>query len=235
MLLDLLSTSNNICFNSKIANLVGLKPAIYISEVLNIYDKATRKNVLTDNKYCTLDRDYIERRTTLTKDDQLESEDILSKLNILEKRKDGSVYLSVNTIVSLMSAKDELVLTAVEKKSKAPRKTKRQSEFDAMKSYIVCDNPELRAAYYDWIDAVGANPKGFLSKRSIEIFQKNIDDFANHNLDTALKLIEIAIVGGFRDASWAIESYRRQFGVSYRLPEASTVITSKEQLSGVVF
>ena len=86
-----------------------------------------------------------------------------------------------------------------------------------------------------WFDAVGANPKGFLSKRSIEIFQKNIDDFANHNLDVALKLIEIAIVGGFRDASWAIESYRRQFGVSYRLPEATNALTSKEQLSEVIF
>jgi hypothetical protein len=233
MLLDLLSTSNNICFNSKIASIVGLKPAIYISEVLNIYDKATRKNVLAENKYCTLDRSYIERRTTLSKDEQIESEKVLSALNILEKNEDGSVYLNVKSIIALMSANEEIV-SAVEKKSKATRKTRRQSQFDALKSYIICDNEELKSAYYDWIDAVGANPKGFLSKRSIEIFQKNIDDFSNHNLDVALKLIEIAIVGGFRDASWAIESYRRQFGVSYRLPESSQ-ITSKDQLSEVIF
>lgn len=233
MLLDLLSTSNNICFNSKIASMVGLKPAIYISEVLNIYDKATRKNVLAENKYCTLDRSYIERRTTLSKDEQMESEKVLSDLNILEKNKDGSVYLNVKSIIALMSANEEIV-SAVEKKSKATRKTRRQSQFDALKSYIICDNEELKSAYCDWIDAVGANPKGFLSKRSIEIFQKNIDDFSNHNLDVALKLIEIAIVGGFRDASWAIESYRRQFGVSYRLPESSQ-ITSKDQLSEVIF
>ena len=233
MLIDLLSTSNNICFNSKIASMVGLKPAIYISEVLNIYDKATRKNVLSENKYCTLDRGYIEKRTTLSKDEQIESEKVLSALNILEKNEDGSVYLNVKSIIALMSANEEIV-SAVEKKSKATRKTRRQSQFDALKSYIICDNEELKSAYYDWIDAVGANPRGFLSKRSIEIFQKNIDDFSNHNLDVALKLIEIAIVGGFRDASWAIESYRRQFGVSYRLPESSQ-ITSKDQLSEVIF
>ena len=52
-----------------------------------------------------------------------------------------------------------------------------------MKTKINCQNEELRQAYEEWIDGVYANPKGFLSARSISIFQKTVDDFARGDLD----------------------------------------------------
>lgn len=234
MLIDILSTNNNVCFNSKIAKLVGLKAAIYVAEILNIYDKATRKNVLSEDRYCTIDRDYVETRTTLTTEEQLEAEDVLKTSNILETAADGSVYLNVNTILNLLASFTAPV-PVVHKKKKSPLvRTKREAAFDALKEEICTENEELKQAYEDWIDAVCANPKGFLSRKAVKIFQENVERFANHNLDIALKVIDLATVGGYRDATWAIDLYKKQFGVSYRLPETSS-LTTEAQLSEVVF
>ena len=44
MLLDLLSSSNQLSFNIKVAQLVGLHSAVYLSELMAINEKAIRKN-----------------------------------------------------------------------------------------------------------------------------------------------------------------------------------------------
>ena len=64
MLIELLSTSNYVSYNIKLAELLGLHPAIYISELMNINDKAIKKDKLEDD-YFTLVRSYITARTTL--------------------------------------------------------------------------------------------------------------------------------------------------------------------------
>ena len=241
MLIDILSTANNVCFNSKIAHLVGLKAAIYIAEVLNIYDKATRKNALDAEQYCTLDREYITKRTTLSLKDQMEAEELLKEIEVLNVGEDSSVYLNIGVILDLLAEERDVKLSITPSKKlrrKFPSQgTKRQAIADNLKCYVESENEELKQAYKDWIDAVYANPRGFLSRRSIQIFQQTIESFANHDLDLALKLIEIATVNGLRDATWAIESYKRQFGVSYRLPVQgnTTAVTDQSQLSEVVF
>ena len=63
MLIDLLSTSNYVSYNIRLAELLGLHAAIYLSELMNINDKAIRKNKLNDN-YFKLKREYITSRTT---------------------------------------------------------------------------------------------------------------------------------------------------------------------------
>ena len=71
MYLDLLSQSNYLSYNIPIANLFGLQMSVYISEVISILEKATRKKVLVDG-YVFLDREYISSRTTISIDDQLD-------------------------------------------------------------------------------------------------------------------------------------------------------------------
>ena len=66
MLIDLLCTDNYVSFNINIAKVMGLNYAIYISELLNISNKATAKKKLLDGKF-KVDRDYIANRTTNTK------------------------------------------------------------------------------------------------------------------------------------------------------------------------
>ena len=71
MLIELLSTSNYVSFNVKLAEILGLHPSIYISELLNINDKAIRKEKMNESSF-SLDREYIKKRTTLSVEEQLE-------------------------------------------------------------------------------------------------------------------------------------------------------------------
>ena len=84
MLIELLSTSNYVSYNIKLAELLGLHAAIYISELMNINDKAIKKNKV-DQEYFKLDRSYITSRTTIEESEQLEIEENLLKLGILER------------------------------------------------------------------------------------------------------------------------------------------------------
>ena len=86
MLIDLLSTANYNMYNITIANKLGLHSSIYLSELMNINDKAIRKNKIEDN-YFTIDRAYIKSRTTLDEREQKELDKVLFNLGILEKSK----------------------------------------------------------------------------------------------------------------------------------------------------
>ena len=58
--------------------------AIYITELLNISRKAYLKSKLYKEKFFKIDRNYIKERTTLSKKEQKELDDILINLNILQ-------------------------------------------------------------------------------------------------------------------------------------------------------
>lgn len=222
MLIDLLSCNNYAKYNTQIARIVGITPAIYLDIVLSIYEKATRKSALVDERFCILDSSYIEEKTLLTQKEQLKATATLVDAGLLECDINTNVERVCPVMDNIFKAlTDTEVKTTVRKKRKiSETPTKREAIFNNLKKFIQVDNEELQQAYEDWVDAVCANPKGFLSKKSIQIFQQTVDNFSNHDLDVALKLIEIATVGGYRDATWAIEGYKRQFGSSngYRLP-----------------
>ena len=48
MLIELLSFSNYGSYNVKLANVLGLETAVYLSEIMNINERALRKNKLDD-------------------------------------------------------------------------------------------------------------------------------------------------------------------------------------------
>ena len=58
MLLDVFDNDNSISINYKTIQIFGLPTAVYLTELINIYKKATRKNKL-DNEYFKVDRNYI--------------------------------------------------------------------------------------------------------------------------------------------------------------------------------
>lgn len=240
MLIELLSTSNYVSYNIKLAELLGLHAAIYISELMNINDKAIRKNKLNDN-YFKLTRQYITKRTTLDEKEQLEIEQNLLKLGILEKgENDDDLSLNITTLTTLMMSTDEQLLDNVKKltklKTKTPKATKGEKIKEELKTNVVTSNEELREAYYDWIDAVYAK-QGWLSKKAVVCAQSRVDEFSKRNLDVALKLIEIASINGYRDMEWAINKYNSQFNVSYKLTSTPTTPTTTRttELSSEVF
>lgn len=211
MVIDFLSTNNYISFNYKLAHIIGLNSAIYVAELLNIYEKAIRKDKVTDG-FFTIDRKYIQERTTFTTAEQKELDAILENIGLIMKDGANTVSICVECLTTLLIDSNEKLISNVEniiKKTSKSKKTKQETIIENLKAHIECDNDELKKAYEGWIDGVYANPKGFLSNRAIEIFQETVDNFANHNLDLALTIIDIASVNGYRDANWAINLYNR--------------------------
>lgn len=216
MLLDLLNTNDYISFNVQLAKIFGLSSAVYCSELINIYQKAIRKNKLIDGRFFKLDRKYMSGRTTLSVEEQLLSDSQLMKIGLLEKHRDNPdlLRLDVNMLVSILSEEDESVIKELSGKLKIKTKsevkeTKRQSVINALKNSIECSNYELLTALRNWVDSIYEKPNGYLSKTAIKSFQDTLNNYTQGDLDLALRLVEIASIQGYKDCSWAINVYER--------------------------
>lgn len=239
MLIELLSTSNYVSYNVKLADLLGLHAAIYISELMNINDKAIRKNKLNDN-YFKLKREYITARTTFSEKEQLEIEKNLLKLGILEKGKDeNDLSLNITTLTTLLMSTDEQLIDNVKKltkiKNRSGRATKAEAIKTELKNNITVTNDELYDAYCNWIEAV-YDKEGWMSKQAVISAQATVDDFSKRDLDVALRLLEIASINGYRDIQWAINVFQKEHKVSYKMvPTTHNVVTRSTELSNEVF
>jgi hypothetical protein len=215
MLIDLLSTANYISFNIKVAEIVGLHAAIYISELMNINDKAIRKNKTEENCF-NVDREYLCKRTTLPQEEQIEIEKTLIKIGILTKPKTDTncICLNINVLTSLLVSNDEKLYGDIKQLSKSKKQTKADKIRQALKDNIITTNEELKQAYDEWIDAVYAK-QGWMSTKSVSVAQRTIDEYSNRDLDVALKIIEIATINGYRDMEWAINKYKTDYKNNY--------------------
>lgn len=235
----MLSTSNYVSYNVKLADLLGLHAAIYISELMNINDKAIRKNKLNDN-YFKLKREYITSRTTFSEKEQLEIEKNLLKLGILEKGKDeNDLSLNITTLTTLLMSTDEQLIDNVKKltkiKNRSGKATKAEAVKTELKNNITVTNDELYNAYCNWIEAV-YDKEGWMSKQAVISAQATVDDFSKRDLDVALRLLEIASINGYRDIQWAINVYQKEHKVSYKMvPTTHNVVTRSTELSNEVF
>ena len=241
MLIELLSSSNYVNFNVKLAQILGLKPAIYLSQIMDINEKAIRKNKV-DQNFFTIDRKYVESRTTLTKDEQVSIEKDLLNIGILEKNPDkrNTICLNITMLTSIMMTPDEDLLKDISSLSKAKKRTKSEVIEENLKANVLTVNTELRDAYYEWIEAV-LTKKGMMTKAAVIHAQPTLDSFSNRNLDVALKVLQIAAIHGYEDIQWAINSYNKDFKVNYNVPApvkqkpSSFVPTARCRMSDEVF
>lgn len=225
MLVELLSLSNYVSFNVKLAQILGLKPAIYLSQIMDINEKAIRKNKVNDN-YFTIDRKYIENRTTLTKDEQVSIEKDLLNIGILEKstEKRNTISLNITMLTSIIMTPDEDLIKDISSLSKGKKKrTKSEVIEDNLKDNVITTNVELREAYYEWIESV-LTKKGMMTKAAVIHAQPTLDAFCNRNLDVALKVLEIASIHGYEDINWAINTYNKDYKVNYNMPSTSQYV-----------
>lgn len=242
MLIELLSTSNYVSFNVNLAELLGLHAAIYVSELMNINDKAIRKEKMNESSFL-LDREYVTKRTTLSIKEQLDIEKNLIKLGIIEKptEDENCVILNITTLTTLLMSTDEDLISNVKKLTKIKNKSK-ETKADAikktLKTNIVTTNGELIEAYSDWIDAVYAK-QGWMSKKAVVVAQSVVDEFSKRDLDVAIRLINIATIHGYVDMTWAVNRYVDQYKIKRVVMEPPKVNTPMEEktpkLSSEVF
>ena len=211
MLLDLLSTDMSVSYNVKLAHRIGLHTSIYVTELINIYRKATQKGKLVDEKYFRVDRDYVELRTTLTKEEQRELDQALKNISVVKissKNRD-TIGIDIEELSKLVLDDDANKIEGTIKtqlKKKAP--TKKDAIIAQLKSYVCVSNDELRDAYYEWIEEAYAR-NGWMSAASIREAQRAIDNYSGKDLDIALDILHIASTNGYKDIMWAIDRYEK--------------------------
>lgn len=228
MLIELLSSSNYVNFNVKLAQILGLKSAIYLSQIMDINEKAIRKNKI-DKNFFTIDRKYVESRTTLTKEEQINIEKTLLTLGILKKVPEhrNMISLDITVITSIMMSPDEDLIKEIADTSKsreAKTKAKNQAIENALKDNVITTNHELQEAYYAWIEGVLAKD-GYMTKAAVTSAQIEIDKFSNRNLDVALEVLRIAAVNGYRDIMWAITRYVEDSNARSKARTATPVVS----------
>lgn len=245
MLIELLSMSNYAHFNVKLAEILGLHPAIYLALIMDINEKAIRKSK-TNKNFFTIDRKYVTKRTTLSEQEQRDIETNLIKVGILERSatEANTIQLNLTTLTSILMTPDESLLKDISKKVKAIPKVSVQDAkmtriANEMKSNIITPNPELRTAYCNWIDAV-LQKDGFMNKTAVMAAQAAASRFANRNLQVELQLLEIATINAYRDMNWAINAYNKDYKVNYSIqnpvtPTVTPSVVTKPRLSDEVF
>lgn len=233
MLIDLLSTSNYGMYNISVARLFDLHSAVYLNALVDINQKAIRKNKI-DEDFFILDRKYITSRTTLSDKEQLDIEDNLIKVGVLERDKSDKSRLKIhiNVLTALLMNEDETLKGEIKDLVKNKKLTKSEQLIENLCKNILTDNEELHTAYREWIIAVSAK-QGWMTKAAVIAAQKTIDEYSNRDLDLALKLIEIASINGYRDMNWAItlfeKNYKKQFYDNIPMDMSNTMVQLSEE------
>lgn len=217
MLVDLLSPANYIMVNRDAIKILGLNTAVYCSELLTIYKKVvTKKKFVNEENYFNVDRDYIQKQTSLTVDDQLKCDLNLAKINIIkiDEENPNVIYFDIEIFSSVLASEDIKLLDNVAKKVKVEnpkgrKQADRQYTIQKIKDSIECRNPQVLFKLKEWVESVFEAGKG-MSKIQAKMFKDKLDDYCNGDLPKALAIIDIAIANSYIDCQWAINSYEKQ-------------------------
>lgn len=210
MLVELLSQSNYQSFNIKLAQLLGLESSIYLSALIDINEKAYRKDKIIDG-FFIVDRDYVEKRTTLNKTRQSKIESELSRVGILQLSNER-IKINLEILTSLVLEENEDIRKDLSSFRKAATaKSKGDYILNAVKNNIDQTLPEeLQQAYSNWLDSVYSK-FNFINKQTLFNAQVEVNNAANHDLDAAINIINIAAANGWKDMKWAVKVYKERY------------------------
>ena len=202
MYLDLF---DELRLNKRLAKLAGFEVAAYWAELQSVLTQVVKKQTMDELGFFTLDRDYIERETTLTVVKQLKCEEKLISLGAIIKDPEdpNRLCISVHGMVEVITNEDTTKL----KKSSAIKKDDKAAKIAGikatMKKALLETDIELRAAYERWIDGMIDAASCRFTKAVVQLFEKTVTEYTTEKM-TRLKIIEIATVNSYRDATWAI-------------------------------
>lgn len=243
MFVDLLNSYNYLMVNMSAIKIFGLNISVYSAELLNIYKKACMKKKLIEDKYFEVDRKLIKEHTSLTEEEQLACDVNLKKINLISYYQEGNtniISFDLETFASLITSEDMKFIKKISESVKinSPRGTKeaqKEAILTNLKTAIDSDSQELNGALSEWVDAVYSK-QGWMSKKSIEVFQQVLYNYAKGDLKVALRVVEIATAGGFRDCTWAINDYEKELRVNkIQVRTTEQKIATKDTIGGEVF
>ena len=228
MYLDLF---DELRLNKRLVKLAGFEVAAYWAELQSILKQVVKKQTADERGFFTLDRDYVERETTLTTAKQLKCEEKLISLGALIKDLDdpNRICISVHGMVEVITNEDTNKLkktTAVKKGEKAAKVAGIKA---TMKKAILETDLEVRAAYERWIDGMVDAANCRFTKAVVQLFEKTVTEYTTDKA-LRLKIIEIATVSSLRDATWAIDRVRGSS--NFKMPQ-TTKLSEQKICTGV--
>ena len=202
MYLDLF---DELKLNKRLVRIAGFEVAAYWAELQSILKQVVKKQTMDERGFFPLDRAYVERETTLTVSKQLKAEETLIKLGVFlrDTEDPNKISIAVNGMVSLITDEDTTKLKKGGKTSADEKAAKISGMKATMKKAIVETDPEIRAAYERWVDGMIDAANCRFTKAVVQLFEKTVSEYST-NKAIRLKIIEIATVNSYRDATWAI-------------------------------
>lgn len=219
MYLDLF---DELRLNKRLVRIAGFEVAAYWAELQSILKQVVKKQTMDERGFFILDRDFMERETTLTVAKQLKCDEKLLSLGVLLKDPEdpNKLSIAVNGMVAVITDEDTTKLKKTGKTSADAKAAKIAGIKATMKKAILEDDLELRAAYERWIDGMidAANCK--FTKAVVQLFEQTVSGYTKDKA-TRLKVIEIATVNSYKDATWAINKIysTTRFTPATKLPE----------------
>ena len=220
MYLDLF---DELRLNKRLVKIAGFEVAAYWAELQSILKQVVKKHAADEFGFFILDREYVERETTLTINKQLKCEEKLVSMGVIAKDTENPnrICISVHGMIEFITDEDTTKL----KKTGAVKKDEKAAKIAGikatMKKALLETDVDLRYAYERWVDGMIDAANCRFTKAVVQLFEKTITEYTADK-NTRLKIIEIATVNSYRDATWAINklggSNFRQ-SVATKLPE----------------
>ena len=202
MYLDLF---DELRLNKKLVKIAGFEVAAYWAELQSILKQVVKKGTADERGFFTLDRDFMERETTLTITKQLKCDEKLISLGVVLKDPDNPnrLCISVQGMVEVITDEDTTKLKKTGKTSADAKAAKVAGIKATMKKAILEDDLELRAAYERWVDGMVDAQNCKFTKAVVQLFENTVTGYTKDKA-LRLKIIEIATINSYKDATWAI-------------------------------
>ena len=216
MLVDVLSSDNYLYVNVGAVKILGLNNAIYCSELLRIFRKASKKKKIDDKGFFKVDRTYLKSRTSLSFDEQVECESNLSKVKLvtISKEQLDTIKFDDKMYMSIITQEDTKFLNDVAKKVKASKANVKEVKRDriilALKENISFTDDDIHSALEHWIDVIFSNKKMLMTKETVAEFEDTLIDYCKTDKQKILRLIEISTAQGWKNCLWAIKAYEQE-------------------------
>lgn len=229
MYLDLF---DELRLNKKLVKLAGFEVAAYWAELQSILKQVVKKQTADERGFFVLDRDFMERETTLTISKQLKCDEKLISLGVMLKdpKDPNKLSIAVNGMVAVIADEDTTKLKKTGKTSADAKAAKIAGIKATMKKAILETDIELRAAYERWIDGMVDAGGCRFTKAVVQLFEKTVTEFSSDRIDR-LKVIEIATVNSYKDATWAINRFSGRSSGRYTPP--ATKLPEQKICTGV--
>lgn len=222
MWLDVMSPYNELPVNVKLANMLGLKAAVYWAELMNVYARVVNKfmDELTENEgYFELDRDYVAKRTTLSTAEQLEIDAGLARIGVLAHKSEGEpnrVKLDIEKLCAYLVDDDLNAIRHLQRTAKLNRSDQAKAKKASVRLNLIAAVSETDAdvleAYKSWITSLLEVGKP-LTRRAVEIFQNNLDSYTD-NRQAKIRILEVATANAYPEFAWAMKIYEKDYAKS---------------------